>query len=355
MSADAELRVVLAGSAGGVDPGRLARRHGCQALLRAGPSVLERMGALPALVDALRIARETDLDVYRRGLAERGITCLTLSAPDYPARLRELHDPPLAVFVAGARAEALAWPGRSAAVVGARRASQDGLRLATRLAGAVAGAGGLVVSGLARGVDAAAHEGALEAGGATVAVLGCGVDVAYPRSNRRTYQRIRDQGLLVSEYPPGTPPAPWRFPARNRLIAALADATLVVEARARSGALITADHALDLGRDVLAVPGTPGFACSAGTNGLLKSGAGLIEDADDLCSWLGLDPPPSGQPEPLEGDDRRLAAALAESPAGVDELARRAGMPVARVGAAIGRLELSGLAVQDERGRWRPG
>jgi DNA processing protein len=355
MTADAELRVVLAGAAGGVDPGRLARRHGCAALLRAAPGALERMGALPALVNALRIAGETDLGVYRHDLAERGISCLTLSDPGYPDRLRELHDPPLAMFTCGTRADALRWQRPSVAVVGARRASEAGLRLAERLAGAVAEAGGLVVSGLARGIDAAAHEGALEASGVTLAVLGCGVDVAYPRSNRHIYDRIRARGLLVSEYPPGTPPAPWRFPARNRLIAALAGATLVVEARARSGALITADHALDIGRDVLAVPGAPGFTSSAGTNGLLKSGAGLIEDAADLCSWLGLDPPQPHEPQQLNGDDRRLAAALAEAPAAVDELARRVGLPVARVGAAIGRLELAGAAAQDEHGRWRPG
>ena len=177
------------------------------------------------------------------------------------------------------------------AIVGSRRPADAALRLAGEMASAAAGGGALVVSGLALGVDAAAHAGALEAG-PTLAVLGSGPDVAYPRTNRALYDRIVERGLVVSEYPPGTPPAPWRFPARNRIIAALADVVLVVEARARSGALITADHALDLGRDVLAVPGWPGFSGAAGTNGLLKAGAGLVEGPSDLIAWLGIDPPP---------------------------------------------------------------
>ncbi len=216
MSGDEELRVVLAGASSGVDPGRLARRHGCRSLLGAGPAALERMGALPALIDALRLARGADLDAYRASLAQRGIACLTLSGGGYPDRLRQLHDPPLAVFLSGPRTDALRWPQPAAAVVGSRRATEAGLLLARRLAAGVAESGGLVVSGLALGVDAAAHDGALSAAGVTVAVLGCGVDVAYPRTNRRLHACILERGLVLSEYPPGTPPAPWRFPARKR-------------------------------------------------------------------------------------------------------------------------------------------
>lgn len=354
MSAADELRVVLAGATSGVDAGRLARRYGCGSLLRAGPGTLQRMGALPALIDGLRLAREADVAAYRRGLLERGIECATVSEPGYPERLRVLHDPPLALFWSGARADALDAPTPVAAIVGARKASDAGLLLAQRLAGAVAEAGGVVVSGLALGIDAAAHRGALAAGGATVAVLGCGVDVVYPRSNRAVFEQIRETGLLVSEYPPGTRPATWRFPARNRLIAALADATVVVEARARSGALITADHALDLGRDVLAVPGTPGIASAAGTNGLLKAGAGLIEGPDDLCGWLGLDRP--AEPPPLPpGDERLLLEALREAPALPDELVERLQLPPARAAAGLTRLELAGRIAKDEQGRWRTG
>jgi DNA processing protein len=355
MSADEELRVVLAGASSGIDPGRLARRHGCRALLRSGPSALARMGALPVLADALALAREADVAVYRAGLEQRGIACATLSEPAYPAKLRELHDPPLAIFTSGPRLDALEWPSRVAGIVGSRRPSEAGLRLAGRLGSAVAGSGGLVVSGLALGIDAAAHGGALEAGGVTVAVLGCGVDIAYPRTNRRAFERIRERGLLLSEYPPGTRPAPWRFPARNRLIAALSDAVVVVEARASSGALITADHALDLGRDVLAVPGSPGIAGAAGANGLLKAGAGLIEGPDDLCAWLGLDPPvPATASEP-KGEPARVLSALADQPAAPDELAVRLGLPASTIASALTRLELDGRVVRDESGRMRPG
>ena len=354
MSAVDELRVVLAGAASGVDPGRLARRHGAAALLRAAPTALERMGALPALIDALRLARESDIGAYRRELQARGISCLAVSEPGYPARLRELHDPPLALFTLGPGTSALDWPAASAAIVGSRRAAEGGLRLAARLAGGLAEAGGLVVSGLALGIDAAAHEGALDAGGTTVAVLGCGVDVPYPRRNRGIYARIAEAGLVISEYPPGTPPAPWRFPARNRLIAALADVTVVVEARARSGALITADHALDLGRDVLAVPGSPGIASAAGANALLKAGAGLIEGPEDLCTWLGLEPPAA--PElPADGPDRRLLEALGEGPAHPDALSAALGVPAGTVVAGLARLELDGRVARDGQGRWRAG
>jgi len=352
MSAADELRVVLAGAAGGVDPGRLARRHGASTLLRATPAALQRMGALPALIDGLRLAREADTAAYRRDLAARGITCLAFSDEAYPARLRELHDPPLALFTLGPAGGALDGDGCAAGIVGSRRAAEAGLRLAERLAGGVAGAGGQVISGLALGIDAAAHQGALDRGGTTVAVLGCGVDVPYPRRNRAVYRRIAERGLIVSEYPPGTPPSPWRFPARNRVIAALADAVVVVEARARSGALITADHALDLGRDVLAVPGAPGVAAAAGTNALLKAGAGLIEGPEDLCTWLGLDPPAG--PEPPDGEaDRRLLAVLADGPAHPDALSAALGVPAAPVVAGLTRLQLAGRASPDGQGCWR--
>ena len=259
MSAADELRVVLAGATSGVDAGRLARRHGCGSLLRAGPGTLQRMGALPALIDGLRLAREADVAAYRRGLLERGHRVRDRLRAGVPGAAAGAARSAAGPVLVGRRAlTRWTWPAPVAAIVGSRKASDAGLLLAQRLAGAVAEAGGVVVSGLALGIDAAAHRGALAAGGVTVAVLGCGVDVVYPRSNRAVFEQIRDAGLLVSEYPPGTRPATWRFPARNRLIAALADATVVVEARARSGALITADHALDLGRDVLAVPGHSG-------------------------------------------------------------------------------------------------
>ena len=349
MSAEDEVRVVMAAAEAGVDPGGAARRAGgADGLLRASPARLEALGVVPAYAEAVRRARSADVEAYLGGLAARGIACVPRSDPRYPARLRELHDPPLAVFL---RSDAAPppMPDRALAIVGARRATEPSLALARRLAAFAAGAGIAVVSGMALGVDAAGHLGALEAGGLTVAVLGSGPDVAYPRTNAGLYGRIVRHGLVISEYPPGTAPAPWRFPARNRLIAGLADAVLVVEAQARSGALITADHALDLGRDVLAVPGRAGSPVAAGTNGLLKAGAGMIEDESDLAAWLGLDPP---QAEHAPAGAEELLAAVAAAPAFAEELAERVRRPAHEIAAALSRLELDGWVGRDAAGRY---
>jgi DNA processing protein len=207
----------------------------------------------------------------------------------------------------------------------------------------------MVVSGMALGIDAAAHGGALDVGRPTVAVLGCGTDIAYPRRHRGLYERILEVGLVMSEYPPGTTPAPWRFPARNRLIAALAATLVVVEARARSGALITADHALDLGRDVVAVPGAAGSSAAAGTNGLIKSGAGLVEDEADLAGWLGIDGP-APHPPPADAEACALLDRLSGAPAFPDEVSRPGS--AGRTAALLSRLEVEGWVARDPAGRY---
>ena len=176
------------------------------------------------------------------------------------------------------------------AIVGARQASAAGVAFAQRLAAGLARAGVAVVSGLARGIDGAAHTGALEAGGRTVAVLGCGIDVDYPRANAALAARVAAAGAIVSEYGPGTPPAPWRFPARNRIVAALGQSVVVVEAARTSGALITAGFALEIGREVLAVPASPWVDAAAGGNALLRDGAGIVTCAGDVLVTLGIDP-----------------------------------------------------------------
>ena len=210
--------------------------------------------------------------------------------PGYPPLLRELHDPPPTLYVRG-EVESLAAPG--VAVVGARSCSAYGAQVARALARDLAAAGLVVVSGLARGVDGEAHRGALESGGRTIAVLGCGIDRDYPRSHAELARRIVSSGVVVSEYPAGVEPAPWRFPARNRIIAGLSLATVVVEARERSGALITADFALELGRDVFAVPGEITSGLSAGTNDLLRQGAAPLSSVRDLLEALGVEPTPA--------------------------------------------------------------
>jgi DNA processing protein len=218
--------------------------------------------------------------------------------------------------------------------------------VAFALARELAAAGVVVISGLARGVDAAAHRGALEAG-TTVAVLGCGIDRDYPRAHADLARRVAEWGLILSEYPPGVEPAPWRFPARNRIVAGLSDATVVVEARARSGALITADLALDEGREVLAVPGEITSALSAGSNGLLRLGATPATSAADVLEVLGVEPD-AREARASAVDDLPLAAGAVLSHVGAaavsaDELVRLTELDASVVSAALVELELRGL------------
>ena len=271
--------------------------------------------------------------------------------PAYPTLLAQLHDPPPRLYVRGGSPELLLRP--AAAVVGARSCSGYGAQVARMLGRELAGAGLVVVSGLARGIDAEAHRGALEAGGVTVAVLGCGIDRDYPRSHADLARRIADAGAVVSEYEPGVEPAPWRFPARNRIIAGLSLATVVVEARARSGALITADFALELGREVFAVPGEITSGLSAGTNDLLRQGAAPLLSPDDVLAACGIE---RAAVEPQLGKVSAIAAELLHlltgGALGTDELVRASGRASGEVAAALVELELGGHAVSAD-GVWR--
>ncbi|MGH3113530.1 MAG: DNA-processing protein DprA [Gaiellaceae bacterium] len=260
----------------------------------------------------------------------------------YPPLLGELHDPPPRLFLRGGPAELLARP--AVAIVGARSCSSYGAQVARELARDLAAAGVVVVSGLARGIDGEAHRGALAGGGVTVAVLGCGIDRDYPRSHAELARRIAEEGLVVSEYPLGVEPAPWRFPARNRIIAGLSLATVVVEARERSGALITADFALELGRDVFAVPGEITAALSAGTNDLLRQGAAPLLSADDILGAIGLERAPPGPTAALSPAAEAVSAILRDGARVADELVRAVGLGSAEVAAALVELELAGLA-----------
>ncbi len=264
-----------------------------------------------------------------------------LGQPCYPALLAAIYDPPRRLYLRGARFGLLAQP--CIAVVGARACSAYGAQVARWLGRELAAAGAVVVSGLARGVDAEAHRGALDAGGRTIAVLGCGIDRDYPSAHAELARQIAELGLVVSEYPPGVEPAPWRFPARNRIVAGLSLATVVVEARERSGALITAEFALEEGREVFAVPGEITAALSAGTNALLRSGATPLLEADDVISAVGLEAPAPVRREP-DGAAGLVLSALADGPAGADELSRRTGLPADEVAAALAQLELDGQA-----------
>jgi DNA processing protein len=262
----------------------------------------------------------------------------------YPLLLAQLHDPPPRLYLRGEQAGVLERP--AVAVVGARSCSAYGAHVARTLGRELAGEGVVVVSGLARGVDAEAHRGALDSGGTTVAVLGCGIDRDYPARHAELARRIvAGGGLVVSEYEAGVEPAPWRFPARNRVIAGLALATVVVEARERSGALITADFALELGRDVFAVPGEITAALSSGTNRLIRQGAAPLLGPDDVFSALGL-APARRPPADLTDVAARVLNVLADAPSGQDEVVRATGLAASAVAAALVELELAGLAAE---------
>jgi len=208
---------------------------------------------------------------------------------ELPELLRQIHDPPPTLFLRGGADVEVLWR-PAVAIVGARACSTYGAQVARMLGRELAASGLVVVSGLARGVDGEAHRGALDAGGVTVAVLGCGIDRDYPAAHTELARRICERGLVVSEYEPGVEPAPWRFPARNRIIAGLTAATVIVEARERSGALITADFALEDGREVFAVPGEITSMLSTGTNRLLRQGATPLTSTEDVLELFGLSP-----------------------------------------------------------------
>jgi DNA processing protein len=212
--------------------------------------------------------------------------CIYLDTSEFPALLREIANPPDCLWTRGDRS--LLGP-TAIAIVGARAATRDGIEIAYQIAADLARAGIVVVSGLARGVDAAAHIGALDAGGKTIAVLGTGIDRVYPAENKELHERIAARGLLVTEFPPGSPPDLFHFPQRNRIISGLSKAVVVVEAREKSGSLITARLAGDQGRDVMVVPGPTRSGQNRGGHALLRDGAKLVESAVDILQELGLD------------------------------------------------------------------
>ncbi len=273
---------------------------------------------------------------------------IRLRTAGYPARLAQIHDPPRELWFRGV--DHLAVLERPCvAVVGARVCSAYGRTVARSLSRELAAAGAVVVSGMARGIDGEAHRGALEGGGPTVAVLGCGIDRDYPAAHAELARRIvGGGGLVVSEYEPGVEPAPWRFPARNRIISGLSLAVVVVEARERSGALITADFALEQGRDVLAVPGEITSALSGGSNGLLRQGAAPVTRVLDVLEAVGLAPAAPSQRGEFGPVERAVLEALADGPRSVDAVARVSGVAVGAVSAAVCALELAGVVAVDD-------
>jgi DNA processing protein len=294
------------------------------------------------LSEPVRAALRTG-EARRRAEAERdraeaqGVRVVGSGEPEFPSWLARTYDPPLVLFVRGtlARDEGAG----AVALVGSRAGTPLGLAFARSLSRDLAEAGVTVVSGLARGIDAAAHRGALEAGGRTVAVLGSGLGRVYPRENEELAAKIAARGgAVVSEFPLDT--APWKgnFPRRNRVIAGWGRAVVVVEAGERSGALITARFALEEGREVMAVPGHPTWSGAAGTNALLRDGAAVVRDAADVLEEIGLAAPPA--PEKTPADDV-LAAVRRDAPSSVEEIASRCGRGLPDLLSRLGELELA--------------
>lgn len=276
------------------------------------------------------------------------------SDPEYPPLLTEVPKPPKALFVAGRPLE----HGPSVAIVGTRKPTPYGLRVAERFACELARAGMTIVSGMARGVDAAAHRGCLQAGGTTVAVLGSGLDVCYPRTNRKLYEDIIGNGTLVSEYEIGTAPLPAHFPMRNRIIAGICLGVLIVEGKPDGGAMITARLALECSREVFAVPGSIHSPVSQGPHQLLRDGARIATTAADILEELGLEGQLSlrlGVPAPqldLSPEESRLLDQLSSEARLLDLLAGAVLMPASTVSAILQRLELKGLVSRHPGGRF---
>ncbi|MDE0003248.1 MAG: DNA-processing protein DprA [Rhodospirillaceae bacterium] len=307
------------------------------------------------------------MDQWRAWLDRPGRGLITRDSTDYPAMLKELPDPPLALWVEGTRSDLLNGP--QLAMVGSRKPTANGRETAQRFARYLSERGLTIVSGLATGIDGASHRGALLGCGGTLAVLGSGPDVLFPRSHARLAAEIIAKGLIVSEYPPGTPPLAAHFPQRNRIIAGMSAGTLVVEAARRSGSLITARLAGNYGREVFAIPGSIHNPMAKGCHRLIRDGAKLVEEAADVLVELppllelSMQPaaPPAGgaaeAPEetaPLEGQPgyAELLAALGFDPCGISNLARRTGLTAAELSSMLLLLEMEGLVEALPGGRY---
>lgn len=329
---------------------RLLEQFGSpEQVLRAPEGELSRMRGIGAALSASIKSHDYRAVAERECVAveKAGVRIVTIVSEQYPKLLLEIPDPPPYLYVKGeVRGSEMA-----VALVGSRRASTYGIHTTSRLAAELAGSGITVVSGMARGVDTAAHRGALGAGGRSIGVLGCGIDVHYPPENRKLFEEMASRGALVSEFPMGTLPLAENFPRRNRIISGLSRGVVVVEAAENSGSLITAQFALEQGRDVFAIPGNISNASSRGANRLIKQGAKLVEGVDDILDELpgrtGSRPCRVAGPDfDLLPGEAALYTLLAESPLHIDELIIKSSLTAGEVSATLLRLELKGAILQ---------
>jgi DNA processing protein len=328
----------------------LDRFGGPEHVFKASRRELEMVEGIGERLAAL--ITETDIQGKVRSelklVEELNASLVTFTDKSYPNNLKQIYDPPALLYVRG---DLQAKDDLAISMVGSRLSSSYGRMITERIAGDMARHGVTIVSGMARGIDSAAHRGALSAGGRTIAVLGCGVDIVYPPENRRLFEEITAHGAVISEFPMSTPPEGTNFPRRNRIISGLSLGVVVVQADSRSGSLITAGLALEQNRDVFAVPGNVGMARSRGTNRLIKQGAKLVESADDILEEIlprfqhqGLEP--TDVKPSLEDEEERVFRIIEDEPAHIDSIIAQTGMDASRVSAILLQLELKGLVQQ---------
>jgi len=327
-----------------------------EALFEMGRNELTRLGLKPHQANSLQSREYHDESDKILKLAEKkNVRVISIEDHEYPEFLRYINDPPLVLYVKGVIPKGLCF-----GVVGSRKATGYGMDTAFRLAADLAKEGCVIVSGMARGIDTAAHTGALQAGGKTIAVLGCGPDQAYPPENRGLMDRISKNGAVISEYPPGTKPQTYHFPVRNRIISGICIGVLVVEAGQRSGSLITAQAALEQGREVFAVPGNINHHNSQGTNRLIREGAKLVLSAEDILEeipWsLAALPRNNRNPGPnvdqLTSEESMILQALGAEDLYHDQIADKTGFPAHILFNSLLQLELKGLVRKDLTGRY---
>jgi DNA processing protein len=327
-----------------------------QEAVRAPVSALRQVPELSAsVIEAIRAGCRPELERTLARIEEHHVTVVTFNDPDYPARLKNIYDPSPVLYVKGELRQA---DTNAISIVGSRRATHYGKMVAGRLSGDLARMGVTVVSGLAYGIDAAAHKGAIAAGGRTIAVLGCGVDVVYPRANSKIYEQIPLSGALISEFPMGSQPDPGFFPMRNRIVSGLSLGTLVIEAPRKSGALITAKHALEQGREVFAVPGNIYSPYNEGCHMLIKDGAKLVETVYDIIgeierNLVDIEPGEPAGPEspgrtdvPMSVEERKVFNLLSMVPTHIDDIGEECGLTASRTASVLMTLELKGLVQQ---------
>ncbi|MHB9036410.1 MAG: DNA-processing protein DprA [Armatimonadota bacterium] len=331
---------------------------------RAAGALIERFGGPEGVFDASEAELKGVEQLTDKGLAkvlgpvpaaierdlmlidETAIAVIPVTSDEYPASLKQIYDPPVVLYVNGHIVES---DKLAVAIVGSRKATVYGRSVAERCARDLAARGLTIVSGGARGIDTAAHKGALEVGGRTVAFLGCGIDVTYPAENKKLFEAIAQSGAVVSEFPLGSTPEPWRFPPRNRLISGLSVGVLVCQSPIRSGALITASYALEQGKDVYAVPGNVDDERNSGCHQLIKDGARLVESAEDILDELGIEKN-SGDTdrqlslpiESLNEQERTIISLLSLEPMQVDEIIEKSALTAPMVAGTLTVLEMKG-------------